>query len=143
MWNNFIEYWKKNMRKINKTESEWKNILSEEEYYITRLKGTEAPFSGKIFDIKKAGIFKCICCDSNLFESSTKYESGSGWPSFYETINAKAVEIKTDTSLGMIRKEIICAKCDSHLGHVFDDGPKPTGKRFCVNSLSLKYKEIE
>jgi len=131
------------MKKVIKTEKEWKQILSEEEFLITRKKGTEAPFSGKEFNIINGGCFKCKCCNANLFYSSTKYESGCGWPSFYDQISPEAIRTKKDVSHGMIRTEILCAKCDSHLGHVFEDGPKPTGQRYCVNSLSIDYFESE
>ena len=122
------------MKKIEKTE---------EEFDITRKKGTESPFSGKEFNIIKGGIFKCKCCDANLFDSKSKYNSGCGWPSFFEQLSPDNIKTEVDNSHGMTRIEIMCAKCDSHLGHIFDDGPQPTGKRYCVNSLSLNYKEIE
>ena len=131
------------MNKIKKTEKEWRQILSKEEYYITREKGTEPAFSGMEFDISKDGSFICKCCSAELFDSSTKYDSRSGWPSFFDGISKEAIKTEIDNSHGMIRTEIMCANCDAHLGHVFDDGPKPTGKRYCVNSLSIKYKTIE
>ena len=131
------------MKKIIKTEDEWKKILTEDEYLVTRKKGTEAPFSGKKFNIINGGSFKCKCCDANLFNSKSKYESGCGWPSFYEQISPEAITTKIDRSMNIERIEILCSKCDSHLGHIFDDGPQPTGQRYCVNSLSIKYKEGE
>ena len=131
------------MSKINKTEKEWKNILSEDEYHVTRQKGTEPAFSGKAFDISKEGVFKCRCCGSSLFDRSSKYESGCGWPSFFKGISNHAIRTEQDVSHGMTRTEIMCSSCDAHLGHVFDDGPEPTGQRYCVNSLSIQYEEFE
>ena len=131
------------MSKIVKTDKEWKEILSEEEFYVTRQRGTEPAFSGKTFDISKNGVFNCRCCGTELFERTSKYESGCGWPSFFKGISSEAIKTKQDNSLGMIRTEIICATCEAHLGHVFDDGPGPTGQRYCVNSLSIKYKVFE
>ena len=131
------------MKKITKTDEEWKQLLTEDEFLITRKKGTEPPFSGKKFQIINGGSFTCKCCNSDLFNSSTKYESGCGWPSFYDQISPEAIRMQKDTSMHISRTEILCAKCDSHLGHIFDDGPKPTGQRYCVNSLSIDYKESE
>ena len=131
------------MSKIRKTEKEWKDMLSEDEYYITRLKGTEPAFSGKAFNISKEGVFKCRCCGSNLFDRTSKYESGCGWPSFFKGISNDAIRTEQDVSHGMTRTEIMCSNCDAHLGHVFDDGPEPTGQRYCVNSLSIQYEEFE
>lgn len=131
------------MTKVVKSDQEWREILSEEEYYITRQKGTEPAFSGKAFDITKDGVFKCRCCGAELFERTSKYESGCGWPSFFKEISNDAIKTEQDTSHGMIRTEIMCAACDAHLGHVFDDGPEPTGQRYCVNSLSIQYKEFD
>ena len=131
------------MKKITKSEDEWKKILTKEEFLITRKKGTEAAFSGKKFKIINGGSFTCKCCNSNLFNSTNKYDSGCGWPSFYDQISPEAIIKKIDNSHGMIRTEILCAKCDSHLGHIFNDGPNPTGQRYCVNSLSINYKESE
>jgi peptide-methionine (R)-S-oxide reductase len=129
------------MNKIKKSDEEWKKILTEEEFLITRKKGTEPAFSGKEFNIINEGSFMCKCCNANLFNSSAKFDSGCGWPSFYEQISPEAIKMEIDTSLGMSRTEILCAKCDSHLGHIFDDGPDPSGQRYCVNSLSIDYKE--
>tara|TARA_B110000438_G_C15491379_1_gene511587 strand:- start:51 stop:446 length:396 start_codon:yes stop_codon:yes gene_type:complete len=131
------------MKKIIKSDEDWQKILTKEEFLVTRKKGTEAPFSGKDFNIINGGSFNCKCCNADLFSSSSKYDSGCGWPSFYEQISPKAIKKIVDNSHGMNRIEIICAKCDAHLGHIFDDGPNPTGQRYCVNSLSINYKEIE
>ena len=131
------------MKKIIKSDEDWKKLLTEEEFLITRKKGTEPAFSGKEFNIINGGSFICKCCNTNLFNSSAKFDSGCGWPSFYEQISPEAVRMEKDTSMGMNRTEILCAKCDSHLGHIFNDGPNPTGQRYCVNSLSIDYKESE
>jgi len=131
------------MKKIIKTEEDWKKILTDEEFLVTRKKGTESPFTKNKFNIINGGSFKCKCCNAKLFNSSTKYESGCGWPSFYDQISPEAIKKQKDISHGMIRVEIICAKCDSHLGHIFEDGPNPTGQRYCVNSLSIDYEENE
>ena len=131
------------MKKIIKSDEDWKKLLTEEEFLITRKKGTEPAFSGKEFNIINEGSFVCKCCSANLFNSSAKFDSGCGWPSFYEQISSEAIRMEKDTSMGMNRTEILCAKCDSHLGHIFDDGPNPTGQRYCVNSLSIDYKESE
>jgi peptide-methionine (R)-S-oxide reductase len=131
------------MKKVFKSENEWKKILTKDEYLITRKKGTEAPFSGKEFNVINGGLFNCKCCNANLFTSSTKYDSGCGWPSFYDQISPEAIKKNNDNSNGMSRTEILCAKCDSHLGHIFEDGPNPTGQRYCVNSLSINYLEGE
>ena len=131
------------MKKIIKSEEEWKKILTEEEFFVTRKKGTETPFSGKEFNIINKGSFNCKCCNADLFSSLAKYDSGCGWPSFYDQISPEAIKKQKDNSQGMNRIEILCAKCDSHLGHVFEDGPDPTGQRYCVNSLSINYQESE
>lgn len=131
------------MKKIIKSEDEWKKILTEEEFNITRKKGTEPAFSGKFFNVINGGYFNCKCCDAKLFNSSTKYDSGCGWPSFFDQIAPEAIKKIKDDSFGMNRIEILCAVCDAHLGHIFDDGPNPSGKRYCVNSLSIDYKESE
>lgn len=126
--------------KIVKSEQDWKKQLEPEAYYVCRQHGTEAPFSGKYYDCKDEGVYKCVCCSAPLFESSTKFDSGTGWPSYYEAIENAVVEIK-DVSHGMIRTEVVCAKCDAHLGHVFPDGPEPTGLRYCINSVCLNLEE--
>jgi peptide-methionine (R)-S-oxide reductase len=126
--------------KITKSDQEWKKQLSPEAFSVARQHGTEAPFSGKFYDYKGDGIYKCICCDAALFESDTKFDSGSGWPSYYESIEGAITEIK-DISHGMLRVEVRCATCDAHLGHVFPDGPEPTGQRYCINSVSLDFNE--
>jgi len=121
------------------SNKKWKDKLTEEEYQVTRQCGTEPPFSGKYYNHKEEGIYKCVCCDAELFSSSTKYDSGSGWPSFYDVVNKDAIQEIEDNSLGMTRIEIKCSKCDAHLGHIFPDGPNPTGMRYCINSLSLDF----
>ena len=127
--------------KITKTSEEWKEQLSPEQYNICINKGTEPPFSGKYCESKEKGIYKCTCCGEPLFNSNTKFDSGSGWPSFWEPISEEKIENISDTSLGMVRTEVNCNKCGAHLGHVFDDGPKPTNLRYCINSISLSLKE--
>ena len=132
------------MDKIKKSETEWKKLLDEKTYNITRKSGTEQSFTGKYLHEKSKGIYCCICCGCQLFSSDSKFDSGSGWPSFFQTIDKKNVNKIHDNSHGMSRTEVKCASCNSHLGHVFDDGPKSTtGLRYCINSLSLKLKKIE
>ncbi|MEJ5304979.1 MAG: peptide-methionine (R)-S-oxide reductase MsrB [Ignavibacteria bacterium] len=128
-----------NKRNVIRTENEWKQILSPEEYYVLRQKGTEPPFTGKYYHNFEDGIYLCAACGNELFSSRAKYDSGSGWPSFFEPISYDNIETEIDNSFGMRRIEIKCASCGSHLGHVFDDGPEPTGKRYCINSISLKF----
>jgi len=125
---------------ITKTEQEWKALLSPEAFYVARQHGTEAPFSGKFYDYKGEGVYKCVCCDTPLFESNTKFDSGTGWPSYYEAVEDAITEIR-DVSHGMIRVEVRCSSCDAHLGHLFPDGPEPTGQRYCINSVSLEFDE--
>jgi peptide-methionine (R)-S-oxide reductase len=129
------------VEKIQKSEQEWMQQLTPEQFQICRLKGTERPYTGKLNDEKGTGVYKCICCGNPLFASGTKFESGSGWPSFYAPLGDDAVATEEDVSHGMRRVEVTCAKCASHLGHVFDDGPKPTGLRYCMNSVSLDFDE--
>lgn len=124
---------------LSKSEEEWKNTLTEEQYYILRQKGTERPFSGKYLNHKEVGTYICSACKNELFESESKFDSHCGWPSFYAEKAKGKIIYKKDSSIGMIRTEIICAKCGGHLGHVFDDGPNPTGLRFCVNSISIEF----
>ena len=130
-----------NIEKSVKTEAEWRELLTAEQYQVCRCGGTEPPFSGKYWDTKTPGTYHCAGCGAQLFSSDTKYDSGSGWPSFYAAINDTAISEKADGTLGMVRTEITCASCDSHLGHVFPDGPPPTGLRYCTNSASLELKE--
>jgi peptide-methionine (R)-S-oxide reductase len=132
---------KKMYEKVVKTDAEWKKILTSEQYYVTREKGTERPFTGKYDNFWGKGIYKCSNCGAELFKSDAKFDAGCGWPSFYDVMNKDNVIIKKDYSHGMVRDEVICARCGAHLGHVFDDGPNPTGKRFCINSVSLDYNK--
>jgi len=125
--------------KLNLSEQEWKQKLTEEQYKILRLKETEKPFSGEYYKLNDKGTYCCAACGNELFSSDTKFDAGCGWPSFYDAIGTGKINTATDTSFNMIRTEILCARCGGHLGHLFDDGPNPTGKRYCVNSVSLKF----
>lgn len=125
--------------KVVKTDAEWKKILTPEQYRITREAGTEAPYSSPLNDIKGKGIFTCVCCDLPLFSSETKFDSNTGWASFYAPLKKINVQEKVDKSLGITWTEILCNRCDAHLGHVFDDGPKPTGLRYCINGVAMKF----
>lgn len=127
--------------KIQKTRDEWKATLTPEQFEICMNKGTEPPFSGKYYNSKEDGIYKCVCCGEQLFNSDTKFNSGTGWPSFWQPISDEKIEYVNDTSFGMIRTEVNCVKCGAHLGHVFDDGPKPTNLRYCINSTSLNLEK--
>jgi peptide-methionine (R)-S-oxide reductase len=129
--------------KIQKSDREWQSDLTPEQYAITRQKGTERAFSGKYYNHKEEGVYTCVCCGEPLFRSDTKYDSGSGWPSFWQPVAEEQVEEYSDNSHGMVRTEITCKHCGAHLGHVFPDGPNPTGLRYCVNSVSLEFEKTE
>lgn len=143
-WNDVIRYANNGSpapdKRIEKSTEEWKQILTPEQYRITRQKGTEIAFSGEYCHAHDAGKYNCICCDSPLFDSSIKFDSSSGWPSFTEPVKKNAIKYEKDLSFGMVRVEVMCNTCNAHLGHVFPDGPAPTGLRFCINSESIKLK---
>lgn len=141
-WNNLIQFARTGNpepdKKVIKTAAEWKELLTEEQYRITRLKGTERPHSSELCSLFEPGIYGCVCCETLLFDGSEKFESGTGWPSFTQPIKENAVAYIKDISFGMIRIEAVCNTCDAHLGHVFPDGPAPSGLRYCMNAISLK-----
>ncbi|MGD0337871.1 MAG: peptide-methionine (R)-S-oxide reductase MsrB [Bacteroidota bacterium] len=131
------------LEKINKSNEEWRKILTPEQFEVTRHEATECAFTGHFLNNHEKGVYRCVCCGNDLFVSDAKFESGTGWPSFFQPVAGENIILKTDKSLFMIRTEVLCSRCGAHLGHVFEDGPKPTGLRFCINSVALKFEKIE